>query len=45
MTIILIFLALVIGIVAGRYIGSWMLRINEVVDLLEAILHELRKKD
>lgn len=45
MIIILILLALVVGIVAGRYIGSWMLRINEVVDLLEPILHELKKKD
>ena len=45
MTVILILLALVVGIIAGRYIGFWMLRINEVVDLLEVILHELKKKD
>ena len=40
----LIGIAIFIGIVLIlRLIGSWMLRINEVINLQKDILHELKK--
>jgi len=41
---IIIFLVLMIcGILLTRLLGAWMLRINEVIQILRAILSELQK--
>ena len=41
---ILVVGAIVLGIFVLRLLGAWMLRIDEVIELLRAILKELREK-
>ncbi|WP_186758542.1 hypothetical protein [Echinicola salinicaeni] len=39
----LILALFIIAVIVLRLIGAWMLRINEVIDRQDQILHELRK--
>lgn len=39
----LVLAILIIAVIVLRLIGAWMLRINEVIDRQDQIIHELRK--
>ena len=43
MTAIFIVIAAVVALFLGRLFGSWMLRINEIIDKMDHILHQLQE--
>jgi hypothetical protein len=43
--LILIIVAVILGIFLMRFLGAWMMRINEVISLLEEIRDFLKKED
>ena len=43
MEIIIILVLFVVAVIMLRLLGAWMLRINDIIDINEQILDELKK--